>query len=435
MSDWKIIYDEKSKALEMLYSTVQSYVNYSVICIQNEKEEQNTISLKTDKSIKGYKISAKQNKIEITGQDSTNLLYAVSDFKNKFIPFWKNPTHKASKYLKPFNDKMPDFELCTKPKIEKRGIWTWGHVIYDYKAFIDNMVVLRLNTLIIWNDFVPVNIDKVIEYAHQNGIYIYLGFAWGWDQKCDETIKNTDGLSSQIAEKYKSEYAHVDCDGIYFQTFTELNQESVDGIDIAKAATELVNSTAELIFKINPKLEILFGLHATSVKNKLDVIANTDSRIKIMWEDLGAFPYGYIPSNIEGFDETFELQSKIKKKFNHFAAVLKGVGCLDWSLFEHQKGPFIMGECDKHKIDKKLCEKKDLLRYIQAHWIKNAKYAHKIIKEFSQNDIITVLCEDCVFERVINYPMAIYASMLWDPDRDTDDILSEVALMQEVDFI
>lgn len=393
MNKWQIVFDKNCKAVEKINRIVSQYVDYPVPCNLTESQN-NRIILKTDSSMEGYSIFAKDNEIVITAKDDVNLLYAASDFNNKFIPYWKNPNAKQSHYNVPFIDDMPEFSIYTSPKIKKRGIWTWGHVIYDYKKFIDNMVVLRLNTLIIWNDFVPINICEVIDYAHENGIYIYLGFAWGWDQKCAEQIKELDSLPQNISDKYKEEYSHLHCDGIYFQTFTELTVEEVNGVTIADAAVSLVNKTAELIYKQKPDLEILFGLHATSVHTKLDIIAKTDKRITVMWEDLGAFPYAYSPSVTDGFDKTLKLQQDIQKKFDKFAAVLKGVCCLDWHTFEHQ-----------------------------------------IINEFSENDIITVLCEDCLFEQFINFPMAVYSQMLWNPDRDTDDILCEAALMSEVDFI
>ncbi len=55
---------------------------------------------------------------------------------------------------------LPDFELNSRPAVKNGGIWTWGHVIYDYRSFIDNMVMLKLNTVTIWNDFLPKNARK-----------------------------------------------------------------------------------------------------------------------------------------------------------------------------------------------------------------------------------------------------------------------------------
>ena len=108
---------------------MQEYVDYPIV--YGSESGENVVSIKLCESMQGYSIKAKNGQIEIFAEDEINLMYAASDFKNKFIPYWKNPTAKASHYLKPFTDEGPEFELCTKPKIKKRGIWTWGHVIYD----------------------------------------------------------------------------------------------------------------------------------------------------------------------------------------------------------------------------------------------------------------------------------------------------------------
>ena len=137
---------------------------------------------------KGIEVSVKDNAcgkekqiIKILGENETMLLYAVSEFENKYIPIAEYAnTHSMPYYLKPaFEGKVPEYDFKSVPKIKRRGFWSWGYVIYDYKKYIDIMVNLKLNTLIIWNDFVPENVDEVISYAHKNGIYIYLGFAWG----------------------------------------------------------------------------------------------------------------------------------------------------------------------------------------------------------------------------------------------------------------
>ena len=52
-----------------------------------------------------------------------------------------------------------------------------------------------------------------------------------------------------------------------------------------------MNATCARIFAESPNERIAFGLHATSVQNKLDVIARVEPRIEIIWENLGGFPY------------------------------------------------------------------------------------------------------------------------------------------------
>ena len=103
--------------------------------------------------------------------------------------------------------------------------------------------------------------------------------------------------------------------------------------------------------------------------------------------------------------------------------------------FKHQSGEFVLGESSKQFIKNRTEFKRELLRYIQAYWIRNAKYCHDVIKEFKSDSMVTMLCEDGMFEDVLNYPMAIFSEMLWNPDRATEDILCEAALRTDVDFV
>jgi len=445
MKRWKIVYDSYCKAVEQVYAAVQPFVDYSLVCDDNPDEHYHMITLKIDGTQEGYRIDADSEEdgkqyINITAQDEIHLMYAASDFRNKYIPFTKN-CHQSDPiyyFQHPFVDAIKPYHLDTKPRIKQRGIWTWGYVICDYKRYIDNMVTLKLNTLIIWNDYVPANMQQVISYAHENGISIYLGFAWGWDQDCKEGIAiEKEQLAKQVIDNYRENYAHLGCDGIYFQSFTELNQEDVGGVSIAEAVTEFVNLTASRILETDPHLKLLFGLHANSVKRKLDVIQKVDPRISIIWENLGSFPYANTPNEVEHFTETLDLTRKTQqlRENGDFGVVLKGVTLLNWATFEHQEGSFLLGVKGQDEIDKLYKEKQEILRYVQSYWIRNAKYALEIMKEFRENDMVTALNEDCIFEEIINYPMALYAQMMWDSERSIEDILCETALMPDVTFV
>ena len=109
------------------------------------------------------------------------------------------------------------------PCIERRGIWTWGYVIYDYERFIDNMARLKMNTLTIWNDCPPENCSDVIEYAHARGVETVLGFHWGWGLPSFSLAsrEDRDAMRKQVVANYETNYRHLDLDGIYFQTLTE----------------------------------------------------------------------------------------------------------------------------------------------------------------------------------------------------------------------
>lgn len=445
MKRWKIVYDKYCPGVEKIYSTIQEYLPYTVVCDKNADEEYNTVFVKIDNSIEGFKIivneaEGENQSIEIVACDETNILYAASDFRNVYLPYakYKIRDNVVDFYhSKPFCDALRAFNYESKPRIRQRGLWTWGHTIYDYKKYIDNMVTLKMNTIIIWNDYVPVNIDDVIEYAHKNGVKIYLGFPWGWDTKCDKNdISDTSRLTKSVVEKYKSEYLSLNCDGIYFQSFTELSGDNINGVNIAEAVTDFVNNTAREIYELNPGLSLLFGLHATSVKNRMDVFKKIDPRIAIIWEDMGAFPYNNSSDVTDNFDETQKMNCLAQNlRDGGFGAVLKGNYRLDWDTFEHQQGPYIMGVCSDSELKRRAEEKKPLLKKIQADWIINAKYAYELIKDFDENAMVTVLAEDGLFEEILSYPVALYAQMMWDSSESLDKIMHMVAQMPDVDFV
>ena len=131
-----------------------------------------------------YNITVKNDNVIIEGYDEAGVLYGSIDFYNKYIT--KNElTHDHNTYFKNiFENELPVFSLTSAPDVKKRGLWTWGYVIYDYKGYIDNMARLKMNTLIIWNDYVPYNAKEMIDYAHSSNIRVYWGFPWGWDVGC-----------------------------------------------------------------------------------------------------------------------------------------------------------------------------------------------------------------------------------------------------------
>ena len=304
--------------------------------------------------------------------------------------------------------------------IKNKGIWTWGHVIYDYRAFFKNMAKLGFNRIVIWNDIRPLNAKAVLDEAHRYGIKLIWGFSWGWMDKCGENVRNIGAermkaLQAEILAEFEN-YRDICADGIYFQSFTETNAENVGGLSIAETVVGLVNSTADLVFEVNPEIELEFGLHATSVKNSLDIIAKTDPRIRIVWEDCGAFPFDYDPHSIDGFDETCDFVRKIlflRGEKEKCGFVLKGMTKLDWSTFKYHDEPYEIGTADADFISARAKEKEPLWEYVTDGWQKNSDYARKMINLISENKNITVdeLIEDGMFEYEIKQPPIMFAEM------------------------
>lgn len=116
---------------------------------------------------------------------------------------------------------MPEAKEECAPSIATRAIWTWGHVIFDYEKFFENMSLLRLNEIVIWNDCMPVNIREVVACAHEWGIRVILGFSWGWNANCsgfdlhscfDE--KKVSAFAQKVLNYYKQEVLPAHADGI-----------------------------------------------------------------------------------------------------------------------------------------------------------------------------------------------------------------------------
>ncbi|MBR6790766.1 MAG: hypothetical protein IKM31_07880 [Oscillospiraceae bacterium] len=390
-----------------------------------------------------YRILVREDDVFIIGFDDAGVLYGCTDFYGRYIAPREHEWASENRIINILGlEKMPPFELTSAPAVRYRGLWTWGHVIYDYRGYLDNMAKLKLNEVIIWNDFAPVNGAEIVAYAHERNIRVIWGYSWFWDTNCAAIdVRAALDSAASILEQYEREYRDLGGDGIYFQSFTELSSDKIGDICIAEAVTMLVNRTAAMFFEKYPGMELQFGLHAESVREKLSFIAGTDSRVRIVWENCGAFPFSYIPHDVEKFDETCDFVREIchlRGEDERFGAVTKGLVKLDWSAFEHPKGPYCIGISSGRKQQERIARKRRIWRYVQAYWMAYAEYAEKMVRlmteETGGDTHIAALVEDGMFEKQVMFPAALYAEMLWDCSRDVKELLSETALRSYVEF-
>ena len=389
-----------------------------------------------------YYIKVSKSTAIIEGYDAAGTLYGVLDFYNKYVVKFEHPD--TDEYWKNFLicDTLPSFECSSAPAISDRGLWTWGHVLYDYRGYFDNMMRLKLNRVVIWNDFLPLNASDIVAYAHERNIKVIWGFPWLWDTDCNKfDLSALSGESERIFSDFEKNYADAAPDGIYFQTFTELRSDNIGGVIIAEAASKFVNATAALFLEKYPDMEIQFGLHASSVKDHLDFISKVDPRIRIVWEDCGATPFSYIPRDLDSFDETKAFVRKIanlRGTGDRFGVVTKGLVKLDWSEFEHPRGVQYIGVSSDAFGKNRAERKRRIWRYIQACWIAHSDAVREMInlmRELKGGDLYALaLVEDGMFEREIMYPVALFSEMLWDADAPISEIINEVALRSYVVF-
>lgn len=383
----------------------------------------------------------KYNLAIIVGYCYKGALNGVADFTNKYLGKVVSKPKKGGRLeRKSFRDSrlttyVPKYLNTASPKADNRAIWTWGHVIYDYKNFFINMAKLRLNEIVIWNDFVPKNAVDIVNFAHSYGIKVIWGYSWGWvdnmkdadpidlnDPKCLEKFKK------EILLKYETEYLPTGGDGVYFQSFTETSSDSKDGKIIAQAVTEWVNAIASDVLAKYPTLKLQFGLHADSVKNRLEYIKNVDKRIEIIWENCGAFPQSYDSDDVLEFDDTVNFTKQIsvlRGQEDKFGYVVKSMCLLDWELFKHQQGSYIMGEADKDFIKNYSTLRDQTWRVIQSYWLKNYAYVYRYLDEttsFKKGKInVQALVEDGVFEYRVPFAPVLYSMCLWDDVKSAED--------------
>ena len=372
----------------------------------------------------------------LTAHSEQELFYSVVSFLDDYIPKYA-PKHGSNRMPELiFDSPLPECSYTESPDFGRRSIFTWGHSINNYREYIANMARLKFNELILWNDYVPLNIKEVIDFAHSYGIKVNLGYSWGWIDGCSKVTDISDARLSELKEsivaEYENNYSGTGCDGIYFQSFTERPDDYIGGRLIAEGVTSLVNMVSTELLRKYPSLKLQFGLHASSVSKHLDEIAKVDPRVEILWEDCGEFPYHYnsYVTSEEKFERTLELTEKILELRGGVGVglVFKGVMMLDWTKFINQQGPYVMGENSPEIAahDRRL--RANAWREYSADWMKNGSRAQqmlKFIKEHKSGDV--GMCLAGTFDGGIYLPEAICAELFRSCDGDYSEILSKVA--------
>lgn len=409
---------------------IQRYIERTEI-----KEDGYVVKVIDNPEMEGLKL------VLITANDPAALFYGAVDFVDDY--FVKAAPQHGGLHIADeiFEGNLINYYNSSAPVIKTRSVFTWGHPINDYRDYIENMARLKLNQLIIWNDYVPLNAKDVVNYAHEFGIDVIWGFAWGWSRKCANIdISSLDNLAEKIIKTFEEQYRDLGGDGIYFQSFTELQTDKIGDKLIAEVVTDFVNTVSGKLLDRYPDLFIQFGLHASSVKDHLEFISKVDERIEIMWEDCGSFPYGYHPivNDEKEFEKTVEFTDKILTlRDNGLVGMLfKGFMTLDWSRFVHQKGPFVLGGSSPRVIQHDIEMLKPIWRRLQSGWLQNGEYAYKMAQHIFEhgNKKVTIGMAG-QFAGGTWFPEALCAQILWECDKPYAEIFNKVSKRRSVDIV
>jgi len=371
--------------------------------------------------------------IVIAGADPVSVLYGAVDFVEDGLA--KLATDMGNGITMPaytFDGRPFEvaYESRRAPKTPIRSVFTWGHVISDYRSYFRNLARMKLNEVVIWNDYEPLNAREIVDCAHSWGIKVIWGFAWGWTTgQCrgakidDDSLKQ---LEDDIVASWRETWGRLPGDGIYFQSFTEMKADNHGGRNVAEAVVKLVNATAARIWAERSDLRIIFGLHATSVRSQLAEISKTDPRVEIYWEDFGGFPYdareGYEVSDAEV--RTFLGQVLSDKR--SVGLVYKCQLFQDWSNFYHQKGPYLLGEAGEDVMAHDLSVTEDAWRGYTPMWLKGGKKAHDVTRGFQSRTPAPALCLAGNFNGPLYFATALAAELFWSADEPYETILARV---------
>lgn len=378
----------------------------------------------------------------ITSESDEGLYHAALDFTDRYI--YDHPCRRGNLRFPDlvFDEDMEEAEYISSPKAATRGIFSWGTPINDYRAYFENMARMKLNQLILWNDYVPVNAKDIIACAHKYGIEIIWGYSWGWGTDGSKYLSdiNADTLESikkNAISYFEENILPLDPDGIYFQSFTESQSEYFGNILIADAVTELVNGTSAALLAKYPDLHIQFGLHCSSVRKHLDSIAKIDRRVEIVWEDFGVFPSHYEPDSVDsdGYAKLLETTKELidLRGDAPLGLVFKGFMVLDWTRFVYQSGPYVMGE-NSPEITSHDAEMRRLAwRRFSSEWAKYGDYARRLAEYATEKSGGRInLCMAGTFDGGIHLPEALCSSFFYDPNVDFADVLADTLRQEHV---
>ena len=325
-----------------------------------------------------------RNVVLLAGDTPEAVLWAAFDFLDVVAPALEaQMAGMHSRYAGTFfrDGKIPAFACRRAPQTPVRSVFSWGHVVDDYRATFREMARARFNRAILWNDRQVVNAREVVECAHSWGVKVFWGFSWGWtlsgsDRKDLDFGKIADG----IVDEWRRVWKPMGGDGIYFQSFTETRNREIAGRSIPEAVTELVNAVARRIHSEAPDLEIVFGLHSNSMKREgaEEAIAKVDPSLEILWENCGGFPFWETNGRVEPPDTAF--CDRILALNPSVGLAWKAQLRIDWKNYVSPAGPFVLGCAGERMLSRDRAVTAPRQWSFDEDWVLNGANAHEFVR-------------------------------------------------------
>ena len=322
--------------------------------------------------------------------------------------------------------KLPVYESRRSPRTARRSVFTWAHVINDYRSYFRNLARLKINEVILWNDYPPVNAKEIVDFAHSWGVSVLWGWSWGWGVDCSKI--DFDGLKAteeRIVRNWREKWRPCCGDGIYFQSFTEIRFDTVGEHSVPEAVLQIVNGAARRILADDPALRIVFGLHAWSMKKHLATFSKVDPRLEILWENCGGFPFNAEDEEPEVKTEaTCRAMLAMPGRKTGFA--YKWQLIQDWSRFAPQSGSYVLGRNAESvkALDRRV--QGPLWTKMTREWLSEGDRALRLTRMIQRDPNAGSLNVVVNLNEPVRLPTALCAELFWSSDEEWKTVLRRV---------
>lgn len=360
--------------------------------------------------------------LAIAGADSRGALYALRDLEHYEMGHFTAAKGKLT--VKPFARR--DY-----PRIQHRGHWVWGCNMPDKKAWLENMSRWKMNELIHWDNFPPKRAKEYVRLAHERGIRVIWGFGWGWNpdwnfalpkgfdhgvgkgvQMCGSSAFNHAFFKREILRKIREDYVPTGCDGVYFQSFTEVPKcqcEQCAKKTKGQLMLEFVTPILDDIKKEFPDLWVSCGIHRNL--GRYDELKDLPSWVNIYWENC---PSGV---SIRGADEDYGYINKTLPYGHGFSKTCPA----DPSYTEASLQKWMKSNAHRYSLKGDI---NTYYRYMQGlqGWARGMLGKPAAIKHGS------TVADHSVFCRRTPYMHVALAEAMWNPDLDTEKTVEQLVV-------
>jgi len=332
-----------------------------------------------------------RNYILLAGDTPEAVLWATFDFLDvtchdiEWQPVGEEPhcVGQSQRYAMAIfrAEKLPDYTFRTAPETPVRSVFSWGQVVDDCRNTFREMARARFNRVILWNDQYVANHADVVREAHSWGVKVYWGFSWGWTLSgTDKEQVDFEKLADEIVAEWRTKWKPMGGDGIYFQSFTETENKTIGGRAIPEAVVTLVNGVAARIRREAPGTDIVFGLHANSMRREgaAEALAKTDPSLEILWENCGGFPYWESDGKVSEPDVAFT--DRILALTPRVGLVWKAQPRMDWKNYVAPAGPFMLGCAGAAVLVRDQAVARAKTVSFDEDWLLNGRHAYDLVR-------------------------------------------------------